>query len=165
MIFRDRHDAGRRLAAELTRLAPEHPGTVIVVDDGLATGLSVLAVALLRDEADAVVGLEVPEDLYSVGGWYTDFSQVTDEQVTSLLAAAGRAREPQTALPVARAVTADAGGLVLCAHGSRAAPGAPRAGGGAGVEEPGALEMVARLAGDWFAKHLAARLPVADAAV
>ena len=139
--------------------------TAIVVDDGLATGLTVLAavravrqrgagrtivavpvgsreaVALLRGESDEVVCLEVPQELYSVGSWYSDFSEVTDEQVRTLLAAAGRVREPHTALPVARAVTVDVGGqrltgdlvvphgargLVLFAHGSGSSRLSPR---------------------------------------
>ena len=139
--------------------------TAIVVDDGLATGLTVLAavravrqrgaahtivavpvgspeaVALLRKEADQVVCLNIPEQLCSVGSWYSDFSQVTDQQVMTLLAAAGRAREPHTAFPAARAVTLDVGGqrltgdlvvprgacgLVLFAHGSGSSRLSPR---------------------------------------
>jgi len=50
-----------------------------------------------------------------------------------------------TALPAARAVKPGAGHL---------------------FEEPGALEMVARLAGDWFARHLSASTtPVAATAI
>jgi len=83
--------------------------TVIVVDDGLATGLSDLAairalrkrsarrivvaapvgsresVAMLSDEADQVLCLMIPERLYGVGLWYEDFAPVSDEQVLALL--------------------------------------------------------------------------------
>ncbi len=83
--------------------------TVIVVDDGLATGLSDLAavralrkrgareiivaapvgssesLALLAEEADRVICLEVPPRLLGVGRWYVDFTAVSDEQVLSLL--------------------------------------------------------------------------------
>ncbi len=86
--------------------------TVIVVDDGLATGLTDLAavralrrrgatrivvavpvasreaVALLRREADEVISHTVPEQLYGVGEWYDDFSAVSDEEVVALLAEA-----------------------------------------------------------------------------
>ncbi len=86
--------------------------TVIVVDDGLATGLTDLAavralrkrgarrivvavpvgseqaVALLEGEADRVVCLTVPARLYGVGMWYEDFAPVGDEEVVSLLAQA-----------------------------------------------------------------------------
>ena len=79
--------------------------TAIVVDDGVATGLTdtaalravrhlgprrtVLAVpvcapdalARLRAEADEVVCLRVPRNLRGVGEWYRDFSQVSDEEV------------------------------------------------------------------------------------
>ena len=88
--------------------------TVIVVDDGLATGLSDLAavralrrrgarrivvaspvgsseaIALLREEADRVVCATVPPQLDGVGRWYEDFSEVTDADVVALLAAAHR---------------------------------------------------------------------------
>ncbi len=83
--------------------------TVLVVDDGLATGLTALAaVRVLRRrgaarivvavpvgsrEAAASLGLEaddvichtLPERLYSVGAWYRDFSPTTDDQVAALL--------------------------------------------------------------------------------
>jgi putative phosphoribosyl transferase len=86
--------------------------TVIVVDDGLATGLTDLAavralrkrkastlvvavpvgsrdaIALLRKEADRVVCAMVPERLLGVGMWYRNFEPVSDEQVVSLLAEA-----------------------------------------------------------------------------
>jgi putative phosphoribosyl transferase len=87
--------------------------TTIVVDDGLATGLSALAavralraddvarivvavpvgaresVAMLAAEADEVVCHTIPRQLLAVGRWYTDFSPVSDEEVMSLLAAGG----------------------------------------------------------------------------
>ncbi len=84
--------------------------TVIVVDDGLATGLTDLAavralrrrgarrivvavpvgsgeaVSMLAEEADRVVCLTVPRHLRGVGFWYRDFTPVSDEQVLALLA-------------------------------------------------------------------------------
>ncbi|MGO9319544.1 MAG: phosphoribosyltransferase [Solirubrobacteraceae bacterium] len=87
--------------------------TVIVIDDGLATGLTDLAavralrkrgareiivavpvgsteaVSLLAKEADRVVCLEVPPRLFGVGMSYRDFTPVSDEQVLALLAQAG----------------------------------------------------------------------------
>lgn len=90
--------------------------TVILVDDGLATGATmeaavralkqqnpsrvVVAVPVgagdtcrrLRGIADAVECLETPEPFNAVGLWYRNFSQTTDEEVTRLLAAeSGRA--------------------------------------------------------------------------
>jgi putative phosphoribosyl transferase len=83
--------------------------TVIVVDDGLATGSTMrVAVAALRrqnpakivvavptaaaetcrdlrEEADEVVCAVTPEPFYAVGLWYEDFSQTTDEEVTELI--------------------------------------------------------------------------------
>jgi predicted phosphoribosyltransferase len=87
--------------------------TVIVVDDGVATGVTdtaalrairrrrprrlVLAVpvcppdslARLRGEADDIVCLVAPPQLHGVGQWYRDFSQVSDSEV---IAALGTAR-------------------------------------------------------------------------
>ena len=83
--------------------------TVILVDDGLATGAtmraavasvrrrrpmrvvvavpvgSVEACALLRAEADEVVCLQEPAHFQAVGAWYGDFRQVTDSEVEALL--------------------------------------------------------------------------------
>jgi erythromycin esterase-like protein/predicted phosphoribosyltransferase len=88
--------------------------TVILVDDGLATGATMEAAvvalrqqaparvivaapigardtcARLRRVADEVVCLATPEPFQAVGLWYDDFSQTTDEEVRRLLAAAGR---------------------------------------------------------------------------
>lgn len=84
--------------------------TVVVVDDGLATGLTDLAavralrgrgvetivvavpvgsqqaVELLGAEVDTVVCVAIPEPLHSVGQWYRDFSPVSDAEVLALLA-------------------------------------------------------------------------------
>jgi putative phosphoribosyl transferase len=95
------------------RPAPDVRGrTVILVDDGLATGSTMrAAVAALRklqpakivvavpvavrstceelaEEVDEVVCARTPEPFYAVGEWYADFSQTTDEEVRDLLARA-----------------------------------------------------------------------------
>ena len=91
--------------------------TVIVVDDGIATGSTMLAaVSALRQlnaarivvaapviaasthremqrVADEVTAVMIPERFYAVGQWYEDFSQTTDEEVRELLAQAAR-RQP-----------------------------------------------------------------------
>lgn len=92
------------------RPAPELGGrTVILVDDGLATGASMQAAVralrardparivvavptgspqageMLRGEADEVIAVIEPENFQSVGGWYEDFSQTTDAEVRELL--------------------------------------------------------------------------------
>jgi putative phosphoribosyl transferase len=108
-----------REAAELVRRERAYRGdrppldlggrTVIVVDDGVATGVTdtaalravrrqdprriVLAVPVcspdalerLRIEADQVVCLRVPRLLRGVSQWYSDFSQVSDEEVLDAL--------------------------------------------------------------------------------
>ena len=86
-----------------------HGKTVILVDDGLATGATMRAAVLaLRKEgpasvvvavpvaapetckafqtiADEIVCAETPEPFIAVGLWYEDFSQTTDEEVHDLL--------------------------------------------------------------------------------
>jgi predicted phosphoribosyltransferase len=88
--------------------------TVILVDDGLATGSTMLAAvqavrqhdptrvvvavpvadpevcALLRTAGDEVVCLITPQPLRAVGHWYEHFSQTTDDEVRDLLARARR---------------------------------------------------------------------------
>lgn len=83
--------------------------TVIVVDDGVATGSTDLAAlravrklnprrvilavpvcaresaARLEEDADQIVSLVTPAELDGVGRWYDDFSQVSDEAVLRLL--------------------------------------------------------------------------------
>jgi putative phosphoribosyl transferase len=90
--------------------------TVILVDDGVATGSTmraairalrqkkpaqiVIAVPVappatcdqLQLEADKLVCLKKPEPFYGVGQFYGDFSQVSDEEVKELLDAASRRR-------------------------------------------------------------------------
>jgi putative phosphoribosyl transferase len=111
--------AGEREQRELERRSvvfrggrplPEVKGrTVIVVDDGVATGGTahaalrairarhperlVLAVpvgapdaiAALRDEVDDLICLTAPSDLRAIGAWYEDFSQTSDAEVCALL--------------------------------------------------------------------------------
>ena len=92
------------------RPAPDVRGhTIVLVDDGLATGSSMrAAVAALRqegprriiiavpvaapetcdalqDEADEIVCVQKPKSFYAVGFWYNDFSQTPDEEVHDLL--------------------------------------------------------------------------------
>jgi len=88
--------------------------TVILVDDGLATGATMRAAATavrhsqparliiavptaapetcvaLQEEADEVICAMTPEPFYAVGLWYADFTQVTDAEVRDLLARAAR---------------------------------------------------------------------------
>ncbi|NOJ92932.1 phosphoribosyltransferase [Corallococcus sp. CA049B] len=98
--------------------------TVILVDDGLATG-STMRAALralrlqkparivvgvpvgapetcaeleLEREADVVVCVHTPAPFYAVGQWFEDFTQTTDDEVRELLA---RAAQGEEAAPVA----------------------------------------------------------------
>jgi len=83
--------------------------TVVVVDDGIATGstaraacqvarasgaarivlatpiASPRAVAALRDVADEIVTVETSEQFFAIGEWYRDFSPTTDDEVVALL--------------------------------------------------------------------------------
>jgi putative phosphoribosyl transferase len=119
--------------------------TVIVVDDGVATGLTDLAavravrkhhpqrliVALpvcaeeacrrLAEEADDVVCLHTPKPFSGVGQWYGDFSQVSDEEVMRLLAADHSSKpgaEAREAVTIPAGPVALAGDLVVPADAS-----------------------------------------------
>ena len=113
-------EAIRRERAELERRVARYRGgrpalaldgsTAVLVDDGVATGLTEIAavraarergaacvivavpvgardsIRLLRGEADEVVCLVEARRLIGVGHWYDDFSAVSDEEVLALLA-------------------------------------------------------------------------------
>lgn len=99
--------------------------TVIVVDDGLATGATMQAAvaalrtlepagiivaapvasreacAALRHVADACLCRQAPQPFYGVGYWYHDFSQTTDAEVLDLLRrAAGSAAAHPAPVPL-----------------------------------------------------------------
>jgi putative phosphoribosyl transferase len=98
--------------------APVEGRSVIVVDDGIATGTTVRAavralrrkapktiilavpvapadtIEALRPELDEIVCLEMPEAFYAIGQYYVDFHQVPDEEVVRLLATSPARRQP-----------------------------------------------------------------------
>ena len=110
-VARELDELRRREAAYRDgRPLPDLKGrTVILVDDGLATGASMQAAARavrrydpariviavpvasratcdeFRDEVDEVVCAVTPAPFYAVGDWYEDFSQTSDEEVRELL--------------------------------------------------------------------------------
>lgn len=83
--------------------------TVVLIDDGIATGYTIRAalaglrrsgvgrlivavpvappetVDALREQADEVIALVTPSPFGAVGAWYEDFGQVEDEEVIALL--------------------------------------------------------------------------------
>lgn len=99
--------------------APVEGRTVIVVDDGIATGATIRAalkglrrrkpkalilavpvapedtVESLGGEVDRVVCLETPPYFYAIGAHYHDFTQVSDREVVETLDAAAAARGAQ----------------------------------------------------------------------
>ncbi|MDQ3186595.1 MAG: phosphoribosyltransferase [Pseudomonadota bacterium] len=111
VISRERAELERR--NRLYRQGKPPPNTdgktIIIIDDGLATGATMrVAIASLREagaariiaavpvgavstckkieqEADELVCLRKLEPFYGVGQWYSDFSQTSDEDVLTLL--------------------------------------------------------------------------------
>jgi predicted phosphoribosyltransferase len=115
-------DTLRKRRAQYTPTRPPSDAkgrVVIVVDDGLATGASMIAalhaararqparlicavpvaapdsIERVRPFADEVVCLEAPSEFYAVGQFYREFPQVEDEEVVAVLAQRGRSREPR----------------------------------------------------------------------
>ena len=121
------HEIDAAVARELQELArrdrlyrgdrqpPDVGGrTVILVDDGLATGATMRAAVqalrqqqaarivaavptaspdtcqVLKAEADDVICAMTPEPFFAVGHWYEDFTQTTDDEVRELLARHGQ---------------------------------------------------------------------------
>jgi len=109
---------------ELDRRLHAHRGpvdvrgrTCVLVDDGLATGATMVAairwarscgasrvvvavpvgpadtLRAMGREADDVLAVEAPETIFAVGEWYDDFSEVSDAEVAALLGGAGGAVE------------------------------------------------------------------------
>ena len=138
--------------------------TAVIVDDGLATGGTARAavrvarergaarvilavpvappetVAALRRDADDVVAVETPEPFFAIGGWYSDFSPTSDDEVIELLAHGGADRQvavdgvdkevviPAEGRQLAGHLTIPSGarGLVVFAHGSGSGRHSPR---------------------------------------
>jgi putative phosphoribosyl transferase len=109
---RDRLFRGNRPPLEI------HHRTVLVVDDGLATGSTMEAAIMavrqqmpmrivvavpvgahetcdrIRPTVDHLVCAAIPVQFEAVGSWYEEFNQTSDEEVIRLLATAGQAISP-----------------------------------------------------------------------
>ena len=117
-VWEERELARRERLYRGERPPPDVRGrTVILVDDGLATGATMhaavralreqrparIVVAVptaspetcerLKEEVDDVICAVTPEPFYAVSLWYENFSQTTDEEVRDLLARASTQRE------------------------------------------------------------------------
>jgi predicted phosphoribosyltransferase len=112
-------DRRERLYREGRPPPPITGKTVVLVDDGIATGATVraaigvirsrnpvklvVAVPVIQDsvaeelkrDVDELVAVLEPSDLFAIGAWYDDFAQLTDDDVREMLAAAAN----ETVLP------------------------------------------------------------------
>ncbi|MBI5721291.1 MAG: phosphoribosyltransferase [Burkholderiales bacterium] len=117
-VERELGEIARRRCLYLRDRAPANldGATVIVVDDGIATGTTVRAalkalrlrrprrlvlavpvapadtLADLRGEVDEIVCLEQPQPFFAIGNHYADFHQVGDDEVIAALDAAASAQ-------------------------------------------------------------------------
>jgi putative phosphoribosyl transferase len=134
----------------------------LIIDDGIATGSTALAACkvaralgavkvllavpvvakdsldLFQDDADQVIYLQAPQNLFAVGEWYEDFSAVSEEEVIALLKAANRATPTagfagevevgigSLLLPGNLTVPAHAKAIIIFAHGSGSSRLSPR---------------------------------------
>jgi len=115
VVARELQELSRRERLYRGELPPRDVGgrTVILVDDGLATGATMRAAVkalsrqqparivvavptgspdtceALEAEADDVICAMTPEPFFAVGQWYDDFTQTTDDEVRDLLARRG----------------------------------------------------------------------------
>jgi putative phosphoribosyl transferase len=102
--------------------------TIILVDDGLATGSTMRAAAIairqmkplkivvavpvsppetceaFRSEVDEVICAITPDPFIAVGAWYADFTQTSDDDVRQLLEQASRDQHDNSPLPSSRTV-------------------------------------------------------------
>lgn len=111
LVAQEREESLRRLRTYRGALPPRDLSgkTVILVDDGVATGYTMRAairtarregaarvvvavpvaapdaVELLKDEADEVIVLTAPEAFFAIGDFYDEFPQVSDEEVLRLM--------------------------------------------------------------------------------
>jgi predicted phosphoribosyltransferase len=70
------------MVAAIAALRQLNAGRVVVATPTVARS----AYDYLRENADDVVAVIVPEEFYGVGRWYEDFSQTSDEEVRRVLA-------------------------------------------------------------------------------
>jgi putative phosphoribosyl transferase len=154
----------RELAYRGERPPPDLRGrTVVLVDDGLATGATMraavaavrsreprrLVVAVptapphalheLRREVDELVWVIAPDPFHAVGLWYDDFREISDDEVRRLLQLPREDQVDAGGAEGGLVVPEGARGLVLFAHGSGSSRFSPRNRYVAGVLEDAGL--------------------------
>jgi putative phosphoribosyl transferase len=79
---------GSTFLAAISTLTPQHPAAIVAATPVLPRSLY----QQLSNQIDRVESLMTPEPFYCIGMWYEDFSQTPDEEVCRLLAAAATRR-------------------------------------------------------------------------
>lgn len=111
IIEREKKELQRRIKhyREQRGLPDVHDKTVLIVDDGLATGVTAAAAGrflhmkgaknvilcvpvgpkdsseLLKTNVDEIICPYKPDNFFGIGSWFSDFTQVSDKEVISIL--------------------------------------------------------------------------------
>lgn len=90
LLIDDGIATGSTMLAAVRALRAQHAGAILVATPTIAPG----AMTLIRQEADDLIAVIAPQSFRGVGMWYEDFAQTTDAEVSTLLEQARTGFQP-----------------------------------------------------------------------